>query len=79
MITKQECMVLLSDLPLYICSEIIEKVNLSDDVAVTKEKRNPIQYLHNTSDNHLMNKTLLSINFSTKSKMEIKNATKTKN
>ena len=39
MITKQECMVLLSDLPLYICSEIIEKVSLSGDVAVTNEKK----------------------------------------
>ncbi len=32
-------MVLLSDLPLYICSEIIEKVSLSGDVAVTNEKK----------------------------------------
>ncbi len=39
MITKQECMVLLSDLPLYICSDIIQKVSLSGDVAVTQEKQ----------------------------------------
>ncbi len=37
MITKQECMVLLSDLPLCICSDIIQKVSLNGDVAVTQK------------------------------------------
>ncbi len=39
MITKQEFMVLLSDVPLYICSDIVQKVSLSGYVAVTKEKQ----------------------------------------
>ncbi len=52
MITKQECMVLLGDLPLYICFDVIQKVSLSGDVAFTEENRNQIPFWLNTIDVH---------------------------